>query len=155
VLPYRNLIIVHRVNTDWQGRLVEEYQIGRLLWHILDAAGESDIGERPTLDGARGIRLTDADLSRTMAGSAVRTAWFTVKFLRDGRTEIWREGHRFDTGQWWVKKNKCWLKARKLTGGRNVGLDLVLDGRTIKWYDPAGTLAGKGDYSRINYEPGD
>ena len=31
-----------------------------------------------------------------------------------------------------------------------VGLDLVLDGDTIKWYDLEGTLGGKGDYSRIN-----
>jgi hypothetical protein len=40
VLPYRNLVIVHRVNTDWKGERVTSGQIGRLLWHILDAAGE-------------------------------------------------------------------------------------------------------------------
>ena len=64
---------------------------------------------------------------------------------------MWGKGRRIDAGQWWVKKNICWLKAKMLTGGRKIGLDLVLDGGTIKWYDPAGTLAGKGDYSRINY----
>ena len=48
------------------------------------------------------------------------------------------------------KKDKCWLKAKILTSGRKVSLDLVLDGDTIKWYDPEGTLGGKGDYSRIN-----
>ena len=150
VLPYRNLVIVHRVNTDWKGKMVPEYQIGRLLWHILDAAGESDIGEKPILDGARGVRLTGNDLYRTVADSEIKTGQFTAKFLQDNRLELWVKDKRIDAGKWWVKKDKCWLKAKILTGGRKVGLDLVLDGDTIKWYDPEGTLGGKGDYSRIN-----
>jgi hypothetical protein len=37
-----------------------------------------------------------------------------------------------------------------LTGGRKAGVDLVLDGAILKWYDPAGTLSGKGAYTRID-----
>jgi hypothetical protein len=60
------------------------------------------------------------------------------------------ERHSHRPGTFWYYKDKCWLKAKILTGGRKVSLDLVLDGDTIKWYDPEGTLGGKGDYSRIN-----
>jgi CubicO group peptidase (beta-lactamase class C family) len=150
VLPYRNLVVVHRVNTDWKGKMVSEHQIGRLLWHILDAAGETDIGERPTLDGARGVRLTGDGLDSAMAGSTIKTNQFTAKFLQDNRLELWMKDKRIDNGKWWVKKDKCWLKTKILTGGRKVGLSLVLDGDTIKWYDPDGTRGGKGDYSKIN-----
>ena len=104
MLPYRNLVIVHRVNTDRKGKMVSEYQIGRLLWHILDAAGESDIGEKPILDGARGVRLTGNDLYRTVAGSEIKTGQFTAKFLQDNRIELWVKDKRIDAGKWWVKK---------------------------------------------------
>ena len=150
VLPYRNLVIVHRVNTDRKGKMVAEYQIGRLLWHILDAAGESEIGEKPILDGARGVRLTGKDLYTTLADSEIRTDRLTARFLQDNRLELWVKDKRIDAGKWWVKKDKFWLKAKILTSGRKVCLDLVLAGDTIKWYDPEGTLGGKGDYSRIN-----
>ena len=47
VLPYRNLVVVHRVNTDEYIKSVDVSQIGALLWLILDAAGETEIGEAP------------------------------------------------------------------------------------------------------------
>jgi CubicO group peptidase (beta-lactamase class C family) len=46
ILPYRNLVVVHRVNTDREEINLDDEQIGRLLWLILDAAGETGIGER-------------------------------------------------------------------------------------------------------------
>ena len=150
VLPYRNLVIVHRVNTDWKGKMVSDSQIGRLLWHILDAAGETDIGEKPTLDGAKGVRLRGDELYNAVAGSLIKTEQFTAKFLQDNRLELWMKDKRIDAGKWWIKKDKCWLKAKILTGGRKVGLNLVLDGDTIKWYDLEDTLGGKGVYSKIN-----
>ena len=150
VLPYRNLVIVHRVNTDWKGKMVSDSQIGRLLWHILDAAGETDIGEKPTLDGAKGVRLRGDELYNAVAGSLIKTDLFTAKFLQENRLELWMKDKRIDAGKWWIKKDKCWLKAKILTGGRKVGLNLVLDGDTIKWYDLEDTLGGKGVYSKIN-----
>jgi len=150
VLPYRNLVIVHRVNTDRKGKMVSDHQIGRLLWHILDAAGEADIGEKPTLDGAKGVRLRGDELYNAVAGSVIKTDQFTAKFLQDNRLELWMKDRKIDVGKWWIKKDKCWLKAKILTGGRKVGLNLVLDGDTIKWYDLEDTLVGKGVYSKIN-----
>ena len=149
VLPYRNLVIVHRVNTDWKGERVTSGQIGRLLWHILDAAGETDIGEKPTLEGAKGILLTGDDLHNTLAGCVIKTDWFLAKFHPDNRVELWTGRKRLDTGKWWVEKDKCWLQSRVLTGGAKVAINLVLDEDTIKWYGSDGTLDGKGVYANI------
>jgi len=88
VLPYRKLVIVHRVNTDKKGNLVSSAQIGRLLWHILDAAGETDIGEKPTLAGAKGIHLGGDSLQKTLKGCTIRadnfTNYSTLKNERSG-----------------------------------------------------------------------
>jgi CubicO group peptidase (beta-lactamase class C family) len=154
VLPYRNLVIVHRVNTDWKGERVTSErvtsgQIGRLLWHILDAAGETDIGEKPTLEGAKGILLTGDDLHNTLAGCVIKTDWFLAKFHPDNRVELWMGRKRLDTGKWWINKDKCWLQSRVLTGGAKVAINLILDEDTIKWYDSDGTLDGKGIYANI------
>jgi CubicO group peptidase (beta-lactamase class C family) len=150
VLPYRNLVIVHRVNTDWKGERVSSGQIGRLLWHILDAAGETKIGEKPTLEGAKGILLSGDDLHNTLKGCVIKTESFLAKFHPDHRFELWAGGKQIDTGKWWVEKDKCWLKSKVITGGWKVSIRLVLEGDTIKWYDRDGTLDGKGIYTNIN-----
>ncbi|MBW2411181.1 MAG: serine hydrolase [Deltaproteobacteria bacterium] len=150
VLPYRNLVIVHRVNTDWKGETVSSGQMGRLLWHILDAAGETDIGEKPVLEGAEGILLTGENLHETLAGGVIQTDNFLAKFMPDNRIELWMGRKRIDTGKWWGEGDKCRLKTRVFTGGRTVGISLVLDGDTIKWYDGDGTREGKGIYANIN-----
>lgn len=65
ILPQRNLVVVHRVDTEADGRHVYPHQIGRLLWHIMDAAGETRIGGNPALFAAKGTRL-NADGLKTL-----------------------------------------------------------------------------------------
>jgi hypothetical protein len=120
------------------------------LWHILDAAGETDIGEKPTLEGAKGILLTGDDLHNTVAGCVIKTEWFLAKFHPDNRFEVWTGRKQIDTGEWWADKDKCWLQSKAMTGGWKVGINLVLDEDTIKWYDSDGTLDGKGIYANIH-----
>lgn len=150
ILPYRHLVIVHRVNTDWKGEMVSGGQIGRLLWHILDAAGETDIGEKPTLEGAEGVLLAGEDLHKALAGCVIKTQSFLAKFHPDNRFDLWTGRKQFDTGKWWVESDKCWLKSKVITGGAKVSIRLVLDEDTIKWYDNDGTLDGKGIYANIH-----
>ena len=47
VIPYLDLVVVHRVNTDYGGPYPKSRLIGRVLWYILAAAGEKDIGPEP------------------------------------------------------------------------------------------------------------
>lgn len=72
MLPYHNLVIVHRVNTDEVYQEVEMSQIGTLLWMIL-AAAETELGEEPFIESAAGMRLTEVNLYETGAWSTLRT----------------------------------------------------------------------------------
>ena len=144
VLPWRNLIVVHRVNTDQPGDAVENHQFGRLLWHILDAAGESGIGPKPTLEAASGRLLSDRQLNQILPGSTIKGPDFLVNLTPDYRFELWSDGKKTDTGSWGAERGKFWLKTRRLTGGRKARLTMVLDGDRLKWFDPQGTLMGHG-----------
>ena len=144
VLPWRNLIVVHRVNTDQPGDAVENHQFGRLLWHILDAAGESGIGPKPTLEAAAGRLLYDRQLNEILPGSTIKGPDFLVNLTPDYRFELWSDGKKTDTGSWGAERGKFWLRTRRLTGGRKARLTMVLDGDRLKWFDPQGTLMGHG-----------
>ena len=72
VLPYRNLVVVHRVDT-FQGLPTQlPSQVGRLLWLILDAAGEKNIGEDPSIEAAKGELLASEQLRKALKNG---TSW--------------------------------------------------------------------------------
>jgi CubicO group peptidase (beta-lactamase class C family) len=70
VMPSRKLVVVHRADTD-AGKMVDEGSIGTLLWMILDASGETDIGDPPLLERAVGTRLTADKLPQALRGSTL------------------------------------------------------------------------------------
>jgi CubicO group peptidase (beta-lactamase class C family) len=148
VLPYRNLVIVHRVDTDRQDVSIENREIGTLLWLILAAAGETEIGEAPYVESAPGVRLTAGNLQETLAGSTIRRPDSVVSFSQDGTMAISAEGEWIDTGQWWTEGDKLCLQWEQLDGGGTSCVFFVLNDTTIKWFDLNGTLAGKGLYRR-------
>lgn len=148
VLPFRNIVIVHRVNTDWPFKEVTGAQIGRLLWHILDAAGVEGIGEKPTLASAAGVRLKGDALQQALLGCTLRASEFTVKVRDTTRMEFWVGGKRIDVAEWGVAGDGGWVKGKVITGGWKVPLSFVVEGNTLKWYDSDGTLAGSGFYSK-------
>jgi CubicO group peptidase (beta-lactamase class C family) len=151
VLPYRNLVIVHRVNTDEYTKSVDMPQIGILLWLILDAAGETEIGESPFIESAKGVRLTADNLQETIAGSTARGASgageLVVSFSEDGIVTLSVAGALIDTGKWWTEDAKVCTEFTNpdLEDGCNL---VVLDGTTIKLFDLDGTLEMKLEYSR-------
>jgi CubicO group peptidase (beta-lactamase class C family) len=148
VLPFRNLVVVHRVNTEWPFNQVTTWQVGRLLWHILEAAGVEEIGEKPTLASAAGVRLTGAALQQALSGCTLQASDYTVKIPDAGRMEFWAGGRRIDAAEWGVAGDGGWLKGKIITGGVKVSLSFVMEGNTLKWYDRDGTLAGTGIYSK-------
>jgi CubicO group peptidase (beta-lactamase class C family) len=152
VLPYRNLVVVHRVNTDEYTKSVDTTQIGLLLWLILDAAGETEIGEAPFIESAKGVRLTADNLQETIAGSTARDVTspgeVAVSFAEDGTMLLSVAGALIDTGTWWTEDDKLCIQFTDpdLEGG-GCG-PVVLDGTTIKMFDLDGTLSIKLEYSR-------
>lgn len=149
VLPYLKLVIVHRVNTDWSGKLVSPHQIGRLLWHILDAAGEKDIGAVPTIEAAAGVRLNGKDLKRLLASGSTwvvpNTGIFpggealTINCSQDGTLSIATGANSQFSGKCWITGDKFNYKILGMKGYFHV----VQEGRKITLFDPTGTLFGK------------
>ena len=161
VLPYRKLVIVHRVDTDKSSPSVDDKRIGRLLWLILDAAGETDIGENASLEAARGVRLASDELKEMFGGSIIRVQGRTgpgivegadkplvISCFPDGTISISVAGELLDTGKWWIEDDKFCSEGEKITGGKKDCVFLVVDDSTIKWFDLEGMLAGQGVYSR-------
>jgi CubicO group peptidase (beta-lactamase class C family) len=152
VLPYRNLVIVHRVNTDRGDVDLDDAQMGLLLWLILDAAGETEIGEAPFIESAKGVRLTADNLQETLAGGTARGASgpgeLVVSLSEDGTMPVSVAGTLIDTGKWWVEDDKlCSQFTNRHLGGGGCSY-VVLDGTTIKLFDLDGTLEMKLEYSR-------
>jgi len=151
VLPYRNLVIAHRVNTDGGSVSLDDAQIGLLLWLILDAAGETEIGEAPFIDSAKGVRLTAETLHETIAGSTLQSGSGSEKVVislsEDGNISASLNDVLLDTGKWWTEGDKLCveLKSSNSEGGC---LLVVLDGSTIKLFDLDGVLEEKFTYSK-------
>ena len=152
VIPYRNLVIVHRVNTDGGDVNLDDGQIGLLLWLILDAAGETGIGEPPFIESAKGVRLTADNLEETLTGRTVRGASgageFVASFCEDGTMPVSVAGTVIDTGKWWVEDDKLCSKFTNPDLGEGECSYVVLDSTTIKLFDLDGVLEMKLEYSR-------
>ena len=123
VIPAYDLVVVHRVNSDVPlvplGPRKPEptfAQVGRLLWLILSAAGDNDVGPDATLAHAAGTRLEGEALKSAFVGKTLAFgeqrprgpyAWQlhddgTLTVLvgaerREGRKGTWRvdEGGRY------------------------------------------------------------
>lgn len=148
VIPSRNLVIVHRVNTDLPGPYPTSNQLGRLLWLILDAAGETDIGENPSIDAAAGQKITEDNYKKvlgrdtvfasglTPAGLVERSApTFTVSMYQNGTLSV--KGGIELTGRWWFQKDKfCIQRNQAMTTCH----PLLLDHKSLKFYSLDGTL---------------
>jgi len=148
VLPYRKLVVVHRVNTDSPGRQVLGHHIGRLLWLILSAAGETDIGEDPSIEAATGVRLNADDLKQLLKEG---TRWVSpnnaifpageslaISCAKGGALSLSATKELQFKGKWWISGDRFYFK---ILGIRAFFL-IVQDGNTIKLFDPTGTLFG-------------
>ena len=151
VLPYRKLVIVHRVNTDGPGKQAQPYQIGRLLWHILDAAGETGIGPVPTIEAATGVRLNQSDMRKLFSANnkwiCPNTGIFpggeslVITCSPDGTlTFSTGENGRY-SGNWWISGDKFYFKILGMKGYFHI----ILEGDGIKFFASTGTLFGRFD----------
>ena len=145
VMPYLDLVIVHRVDTFRPGNEVPNEQFGVLLWHILDAAGETDIGDPPFIHLAPGIRLGAQGLRDAISGrtlEAVEGAYRTTVVVgADGSLSLFADGTPVYDGTWWIEEDAFCVEVP----GTDIGgcLHGVLDGRTLRLYEPDGTLSIK------------
>ena len=155
VLPYRNLVIVHRVDTDSGNVDIGGREIGPLLWLILDAAGETDIGDAPIIEAAEGIQVTADNLHETWGES---TIWhfdgpeeqYITSYAPDGTLTLTarESGELVDTGKWWAEGDKACRQWEELDGGEKACFYVVLDGTTLRLFDLKGISVAKVNFSR-------
>ena len=152
VLPYRNLVVVHRVDTDTGSVSVNNLQTGILLWLILDAAGETEIGEAPFVEAVRGVRLTEDNVQDALfAGGTIRVvdelgAYF-ASLLPDGTMTLVVGEELTDTGKWWFEGDKYYQRWER-NAADDAPVYLVLDGTTLKVFDLDGMLVEKANFTR-------
>lgn len=155
VLPYRNLVIVHRVDTDSGNVNIGGREIGPLLWLILDAAGETEIGDAPIIGAAEGIRVTAENLHETWGESTIwyldgpEEQYITSHAPDSTMTFTAREsGELVDTGKWWAEGDRVCRQWKELDGGEKACFYVVLDGTTQRQFDLEGISVRKVSFSR-------
>jgi CubicO group peptidase (beta-lactamase class C family) len=151
VLPYRNLVVVHRVDTDTPGRRPMGHHIGRLLWLILSAAGETEIGEDPSIEAAKGGRLTEEELRQLLKdggrwvgpnyGLFPGGKFLVITCAQDGGLSLSAAEDLVFEGKWRISGGKFRFKILGLKSYFHV----AREGDTIWLYDPTGTLFGEFD----------
>jgi CubicO group peptidase (beta-lactamase class C family) len=149
VLPYRNLVVVHRVNTDVPGEKPMDHHIGRLLWLILSAAGDTQIGDDPSIEAAKGVRLSTEDLKKLLANGSKwigsNTGLFPGEELlvlscsKDGQLTLSAAEELDFQGKWWISKDRFYFKIL----GTKAYFTIFQERETLGLYDPTGTLYGR------------
>jgi CubicO group peptidase (beta-lactamase class C family) len=159
VLPYRNLVIVHRGGTDTGNVDIGDREIGPLLWLILDAAGETEIGDAPIIEAAEGIQVTADNLDEIWGESTIRhldgpEEQYITSYAPDGSMTFTatESGELVDSGKWWAEGDKVCRQWNELNGGEKACFYVVLDGTTLQWFDPDGISVGKVDFARVEEE---
>jgi CubicO group peptidase (beta-lactamase class C family) len=155
VMPERRLVIVHRVDTDRRGPRPAGFMLGHLIWMILDAAGETGIGDDPSYAAAAGTKIKADNWADILgAGTVVLegtrrsglveagTMKYTAELAEDGVAQIKVGGRVVDSGNWWVDGAGLSFRLERMTRGQSETRFAVADGSRIRFYDPdSGSLA--------------
>jgi len=143
VMPSRNLVVVHRADTEG-GRGVPEWEIGTLLWLILDAAGERAIGDPPRLEQAVGTRLTGDTLRQALLGTTLRgmtsTGEIRLTLEADGLLAMSRGDILLGASRWSIDGDYTCIELEPTEGGHQC-FQAVRDGHRILLFDPEGFAA--------------
>jgi CubicO group peptidase (beta-lactamase class C family) len=155
VLPYRNLVVVHRVNTDSGNVNLGGREIGPLLWLILDAAGETEIGDAPLLEAAEGVQVRADNLHETWGESTIfhldgPEGQYITSYAPDNTMTLTarESGQLVDTGRWWAEGDTVCRQWEEVNEGEDACFHVLLDGTMLRWFDLDGILAGKVRFSR-------
>ena len=144
VLPFRNLVVVHRVDTFEPEPDIASNQIGVLLWSILDAAGVEDIGEPPFIDYASGTRMRGDALRSAVAGSRLEAtggaAGMIVENGEDGTVRILLGDQLIYTGTWTIEADHYCVD---IPESEDIGgcFDVVIDGDKFLVFELDGALS--------------
>ncbi|HLG80495.1 MAG TPA: serine hydrolase [Bradyrhizobium sp.] len=141
VIPAYDLVIIHRINSDQPHRPQPSFrQIARLLWLILSAAGDHDVGPDITLAHASGTRL-DADALKTaVAGKTLALGGtraggpFAWQIRDDGTVSVLAGTAQLELAKntWRIDDHGRYCRVLTAAGrGREECFDVVENGREL------------------------
>jgi CubicO group peptidase (beta-lactamase class C family) len=155
VIPAYDLVIVHRINSDVEvgtlpGQRPPEpttMQLARLLWLLLSAAGDRDVGPDTSLTHAVGDHLRGEALKAALSGAslsvgaALKGGPYVWKFGADGALAVLRgaEHRQSSTGTWRVDDERY---CRTLSGpnAREFCFSVVADKSRLQFFDADGLM---------------
>lgn len=152
-LPYLDLVIVHREDTDQANPpLISESNLGVLLWYLLDAAGVESIGDPPpTIEMAPGERLTTDRIRSVFGGSTLSrqdsAGLVEAVFDAEGGLALYLDGQQVATGRWLSEGDQLCVEFDnpQLSGGCD---RIVLDEGLVRLYGPDGILKEEYTYQQ-------
>ena len=131
------------------------HHIGRLLWLILSAADETQIGDDPSIEAAKGVRLSTNDLNKLLASGS---KWIgpnngifpggdslVIACSKDGELSLSPTEELKFKGRWWISRDRFHFNIL----GIKAYFSIFQEGNTIGLYDPTGTLFGRFNISGI------
>ncbi|MBR0752430.1 serine hydrolase [Bradyrhizobium jicamae] len=150
VIPALDLVIIHRINSDFPHKREPDFrQMGRLLWLILTAAGDKDAGPDISLAHATGQRLDGEALKAALSGKTLvfgrnlergPRAWPT---RADGTTSVLVGPEREErfTGTWRIDDRSRYCRTlNDPTDSAEHCFVVVVNGATVKLFDGEGLM---------------
>jgi CubicO group peptidase (beta-lactamase class C family) len=147
VIPWLDLVVVHRVDTDAPGPYPRPQQIGRLLWMLLDARGVQGIGPDPSLSRSERHSLAGDELFRVLTQHRFRILipnglieggdrHYRLTFGTDGVLTMAGELRADVKGHWEIQENQCCVDI----DGFKECLTVIDKGEALAFYDTTNTL---------------
>ncbi len=121
IMPSRNLVVVHRSNTEAGGVDVPDWEVGSLLWLILNAAGEKNIGDSILLENNQGTVPTAETLPQILLASqfnVIVSSKFTLTFDPDHTLSLSEDDALLSKARWWMEGDHYCHDLGSETGGR-------------------------------------
>jgi len=146
VIPGHDLVVVHRAAHVADGG-VSLWQVGRLLWLVLDAGGFPGIGPDTSIEAAPGARVNSEALSRMLAGKTLfygdsaMGGPYRLRIGADGRAALLRgrEPVEVDTGTWRISADQ-FCRDWKKTKPSSRCFAVVGDGAKVQLFDRMGLM---------------
>lgn len=155
VIPAHDLVIVHRINSDVpvgpgpDQRRPEPtvQQIARLLWLVLSAAGDKDVGPDVSLAHASGDRLAGEEIRARFAGANLSLGEmlsggpYTWQLRADGTASVRAGAEQRETfgGSWRVDGDR-YCRMLNLPNAREVCFSVVARGSRVQFFDADGLM---------------
>jgi hypothetical protein len=155
VIPAYDLVIVHRINSDvpvgtLPGQRKPEpttQQLARLLWLLLSAAGDNDVGPDITLAHAAGDHLAGETLKTALSGAtlsvgeALKGGPYRWQLGADGSLAVLAGAeHREILKGTWHLDNDRYCRTLRVPTARELCFSVVANKSRLQFYDADGLM---------------